>query len=62
MEQQGVPKRGIKIQTPEIHPKEIIQNLEDGESFKSGLNICVPRDMGVTLIINVATCYITRTQ
>jgi len=59
----GYPETSAyKIQTPGIRPKERIQHSEHGESLKSVIDIFIPREMGVTLIINVATCYLKRAQ
>jgi hypothetical protein len=51
-----------RIQTLGIRPKERLQHSKHGESLKSRMNVFIPREMGVTLIINVATCYIKIAQ
>ena len=51
-----------RIQTLGIRAKERLQHSKHGESLKSRMNIFIPREMGVTLIINVATSYIKRAQ
>jgi hypothetical protein len=47
--EQNVPKRQHKFQTPGNNPKEIIQHLQNGESFKSR-SICLRKILSPFLI------------